>query len=111
MEASYFGVHLWAQAVAAAGSDDVRAIRQALKNQSFQAPEGLVRIDPQTQHTWKTVRIGKMTDDGNFEIIYCSEGPIRPIPYPPSRSQAEWDSFLAELYQRWGHHWANPAAK
>jgi urea transport system substrate-binding protein len=108
MEASYFGVHLWAQAVAAAGSADVRAIRQAIKNQSFQAPEGLVRIDPQTQHTWKTVRIGKMTDEGNFEIIYCSEGPIRPIPYPPSRSRAEWESFLAELYQRWGGHWANP---
>jgi urea transport system substrate-binding protein len=107
-EASYVGVHLWAQAVAAAGSDEVRAIRQAIKNQSFQAPEGLVRIDPQTQHTWKTVRIGKMTDDGHFEIIYCSEGPIRPIPYPPSRSQAEWESFLAELYQRWGGHWANP---
>jgi urea transport system substrate-binding protein len=108
MEASYFGVHLWAQAVAAAGSDDVRAIRQAIRNQSFQAPEGLVRIDPQTQHTWKTVRIGKMTDDGQFEIIHCSEGPIRPIPYPPSRSQAEWESFLAGLYQRWGGHWANP---
>jgi urea transport system substrate-binding protein len=107
-EASYFGVHLWAQAVAAAGSAEVRAIRQALKNQSFQAPEGLVRIDPQTQHTWKTVRIGKMTDNGQFEIIYCSEGPIRPIPYPPSRSPAEWESFLAELYQRWGGHWAKP---
>jgi urea transport system substrate-binding protein len=108
VEASYFGVYLWAQAVEAAGSDDVCVIRQTIKNQSFHAPEGAVRVDPETQHTWKTVRIGKITEDGRFAIVYCSEEPVRPIPYPASRSQAEWGAFLTELYQRWGGRWENP---
>jgi len=64
MEAAYFGVHVWAQAVAKAGSDSVQAIRAAAKHQEFDAPEGMVRIDPDTQHTSKAFRIGRIVDGG-----------------------------------------------
>src|SRR5262249_30079432 len=53
MEAAYCGVHLWAQAVKEAGDDNVSAIRRAVRHQVFEAPEGLVRLDPETQHTSK----------------------------------------------------------
>ena len=46
METTYFGIHLWAQAVQAAGSIEPSAIRQAIQGRSFDAPEGKVRIDP-----------------------------------------------------------------
>lgn len=108
MEAAYVGVHMWAQAVQKAGSDDVKAIRQAMKDQSFDAPEGPVRIDPETQHTWKTFRIGQITSDRRFEVIYRSDQSIRPIPYHDSRTREQWDKFLDEWYQRWGGNWANP---
>lgn len=51
MEAAYVGVHLWAQAVEAADSEDPQAIRQALRGQSFCGPGGIVRIDPENLHT------------------------------------------------------------
>lgn len=108
MEAAYFGVHLWAQAVTAAGSDDVQAIRAAAKLQEFDAPEGRVRIDPDTQHTSKTFRIGRITPEGRFKIIYSSESPIAPIPYPSTRSKGDWDAFLMDLHLRWDSHWENP---
>lgn len=107
MEAAYFGVHLWARAVKEAGSDQVPAIRQAAKHQEVDAPEGMVRIDPATQHTSKTFRVGRITPAGRFEIVYSSESPIAPIPYPNSRSQGDWDSFLLDLHLRWGG-WSNP---
>ncbi len=108
MEAAWFGVHLWAQAVEEAGSDDVKAIRQALRHQEFDAPEGLVRIDPETQHTSKTFRIGRITSDGRFDVIYSSDSPIAPLPYPKTRSRADWDEFLLDLKLGWGGEWANP---
>lgn len=80
MEAGYLGVHLWAQAVEAAGSNDVSAIRQALRNQSFEAPGGRVRIDPENRHTWKTMRLGRVIEGRQFEIVWSSENPIRPEP-------------------------------
>jgi urea transport system substrate-binding protein len=46
MEAGYFGVHLWALAVAKAGTDDPRAVRHAVHGASYAAPGALVRIDP-----------------------------------------------------------------
>lgn len=111
MEAGYFGVYLWAQAVRDAGTDDVKAVRKALLNQSFTAPGGIVYIDSENQHTWKTVRIGKIRSDGQFDIVWSSEKPIRPVPYPVYRSNQEWDKFLQDLYIGWGNRWANPGRR
>jgi urea transport system substrate-binding protein len=107
MEAAYFGVHLWAQAVAKAQSLEVSAIRSAILRQSFNAPQGVVYIDPQSQHTWKTVRVGKIRNDGQFDIVWSSERPVRPVPYPIYRSRQQWQTFLNQLYEGWNNNWAN----
>ena len=108
MEAAYFGVHLCAHAVTAAGTTEVSAVRKALQSQSLPAPEGIVSIDPDTQHTWKTVRVGKIRPDGQFEIVWSSENPIRPQPYPAFRNRAEWTAFQEKLQDGWGGAWARP---
>lgn len=105
MEAAYLGVHLWAQAVKSAGTADTPAIRHALRNQRFEAPEGSVRIDSENQHTWKTTRLGKIVEGGQFEVVWSSEKPIRPEPYPCSRPVAAWSEFLSGLYRKWNGHW------
>lgn len=108
METAYVGVHLWAQAVRQAGTVDTKAVREALKTQTHDAPEGMVRIDPETQHAEKFVRIGQITPEGRFAVVYCSEQAIPPVPYPPTRPKADWDAFLNDLHLRWGGQWANP---
>ncbi len=108
MEAAYFGVHLWAQAVTEAGTTVVSEVRKAVLKQSMAAPEGIVSIEPHTQHTWKTVRVGKIRSDGQFEIVWSSEHPISPVPYPAFRSPPEWESFLEELQNGWGGGWEAP---
>lgn len=111
MEAAYFGVKLWAQAVAKAKSDQTSAIRTALIRQSYNAPQGVVYIDPQSHHTWKTVRVGKITADRQFDIVWSSGRPVQPIPYPVYKSKEEWQSFLGAMYQGWGGNWANLGLK
>ena len=107
IEAAYFGVYLWAQAVEAIGTPEVDKVREAVKNRSYDAPEGLVYINPENNHTWKIARIGKIREDGLFDIVWSSENPIRPEPYPASRSQNEWEVFLQDLYEGWNNNWAN----
>jgi len=108
MEAAYFGVYVWAQAVRDARTDAIVGVHQTIRDQTFLAPEGIVTIDAANRHTWKTVRIGRIRPDGQFEIVWTSEKPIRPVPYPVYRSKAEWNLFLRELYDGWGGRWANP---
>jgi urea transport system substrate-binding protein len=108
MESAYVGVHLWAQAAELAGSGDPRAIREALPHQSLEAPEGLVRIDPDNQHTWKTNRLGRVVEGGQFEVVWNSEAPIRPEPSPETRPADAWRVFLADLFKQWDGHWSNP---
>jgi urea transport system substrate-binding protein len=94
MEAAYVGVKLWAQAVDEVGCADVQIVREALRHQSFNAPEGPVRIDPANQHMWKTIRLGRIVEEGQFDIVFSSEHPIRPEPYPDSRSTDDWNSLV-----------------
>lgn len=83
IEAGYFGVYLWKALAEAAGSVDVNAIKEIAKtaNIEFKAPEGLVKINGENHHTWKTVRIGKIRADGLIDEVFASDGPINPDPF------------------------------
>jgi urea transport system substrate-binding protein len=105
MEASYSSVYLWKQAVEAAGSTETDPVRQAFRKQSFEAPEGTIRIDPPTQRAWRTPRVGRVNDRLNFDIVWVAPKPREPQPYPPFRTRQEWDQFLQGLYKKWGGHW------
>ena len=107
MEAAYCSVHLWAQAVVEAESEEVVQVLKAIRRQSLNAPEGIVSVDDDTQHTWRPVFVGQIRADGQFDLVWKSDKPVRPIPYPSSRSRAEWDAFLGRLYREWGG-WAKP---
>ncbi len=108
MEAAYISLHLWAQAVEDAGTDNVKAVSQSIKGQCLDAPEGTVCVDSRNNHTWKVVRIGQVNKDGQFDIIWSSEKPIHPEPYPAYRLKTEWDQFLEDLNIAWDGKWSNP---
>jgi urea transport system substrate-binding protein len=82
IEAGYFGVYLWAEAVKKAGTFDTDKVREALKGVSYQAPEGLVTIEPSNNHTHKIVQIGRARPDGQFEVVWRTAGPVAPEPFP-----------------------------
>jgi urea transport system substrate-binding protein len=83
MEPDWCLVHLWKQAVEKAGSFETEAVRQAFRDGlSFAGPGGTVHLDPKTQHTSKFFRIGRIRPDRQFDIVYSSEAPLEPDPYP-----------------------------
>ncbi|WP_199622214.1 urea ABC transporter substrate-binding protein [Paenibacillus alkalitolerans] len=81
IEAGYIAVHLWAAAVEKAGSTDVDAVKEAAKELTFDAPEGKVTIDGETQHIYKKVRIGEVQADGMFKELWSTPEPVKPDPY------------------------------
>ena len=79
MEAAYIMVYLWKQAVEKAGTaDDLDKVREAAIGQTFDAPEGKVTMNP-NHHLSKTVRIGEINDEGLFDIVWSTDGPVEPI--------------------------------
>lgn len=110
IEAAYNSVYLWAQAVKEAETDQVAEVLRAIKRQSLNAPEGIVSVDDETQHTWRPVYVGRIRADGQFDLVWSSGKSMRPVPFPPSRTRSEWELFLDSLYRRWGG-WANPGSR
>jgi urea transport system substrate-binding protein len=109
MEAAYVGVELWAKAVEEAKSVVPREIRNAMRNQRMLSPGGEVRVDADSQHLWLTPRIGRVRDDGHFEVVWTAAAPEAPEPYPPSRTAADWKAFLHDLQREWKGQWTAPS--
>ena len=81
IEAAYFGVHVWKQAVEKAGSTDVDAVRTAVYGQKFLAPGGEIMMDEANHHTNKPVLIGEILKDGQFKVVWRSKGLVKPEPW------------------------------
>jgi urea transport system substrate-binding protein len=81
IEAAYTLVHLWAQACAKAKSFEIEKVREALRGLEFDAPGGKVKMDAKNQHLWKPFRVGRIRDDGQFDVVYQSAKPLAPEPY------------------------------
>jgi branched-chain amino acid transport system substrate-binding protein len=80
-EAAYFQVHLFAQAARRASDDSVQALREALAGARFEAPQGTVQIDAQTQHTWLWPRIARLDHQRQFQLVLESAEAVQPSPY------------------------------
>ena len=81
MEAGYNAVYLWKASVEKAHSFDVAAVKAASGGVSLDLPEGKVTIDGETQHVYKTARIGEIESDGQIKEVWNSGSPIKPDPY------------------------------
>ena len=96
MEATYIGIHMWARAAEQAGTVDVDAVRQAVAGQVFKAPSGFeIKMDEKNHHLHKPVVIGEIKEDGQFNIVWKTEGPVRAEPWSPyvpesAKKVADW---------------------
>jgi urea transport system substrate-binding protein len=81
IEAAYFGVKVWAAAAEKAGTFDVDAVRAAVYGMDFAAPGGAKKMHASNQHTYKPVYIGEILKDGQFKIVWKSEGLVEPDSY------------------------------
>ena len=84
MEATWIGIHMWAQAVEKAKSTDTDKVIAAMAGQTFKAPGGFVStMDAKNHHLHKPVFIGEVKADGQFKVVWKTPGPIKAQPWSP----------------------------
>ena len=86
MEAHYIGFNMWVNAVEAAGTTDVDAVRTAMYGQKFPNLTGTEAEMLPNHHLTKPVLIGEIEADGQFSIVSQTE---------PVAGDA-WTDFLPE---------------
>ncbi|WP_145489063.1 urea ABC transporter substrate-binding protein [Yersinia aleksiciae] len=84
MEATWVGMHMWAQAAEKAKSTDVDKVRAAMAGQTYQAPSGFtLTMDKTNHHLHKPVMIGEIEANGQFNVVWQTDAPIRAQPWSP----------------------------
>jgi urea transport system substrate-binding protein len=99
MEAHAIGFQMWVQAVQQAGTTDVDAVRQAMYGQTVRSPSGFDVVMNTNHHLSKPVLIGEIQEDGQFEIVWETDGPI---------VGDAWTDYLpesAKLTADWTYPW------
>lgn len=82
-ESAYFQVHLFKQAAAKLAASDIapETIREAVKGEQFQAPQGLIEVESENLHCRLRPKIGQCQADGQFKILKQSADWLEPDPY------------------------------
>ena len=84
MEATYIGIHMWAQAVKKAGSTDTDKVIAAMAGQTFPAPGGFIStMDMKNHHLHKPVFIGEVQANGQFNVVWKTPAPVTAKPWSP----------------------------
>jgi urea transport system substrate-binding protein len=99
MEAHYIGFKMWVQAVQQAGTTDVDAVRQAMYGQKVKNLTGGIAVMNTNHHLSKPVLIGEIQADGQFEIVWSTDGLVK---------GDAWSDFLpesAKLTADWTYPW------
>ena len=79
-----------------AGTTDVAAVRQAMGYQTFKSPSGYeIKMDAKNHHLHKPVVIGEISESGQFDIVWQTDGPIRAEAWSPfipdsAKKVADW---------------------
>ncbi|MCQ3828881.1 urea ABC transporter substrate-binding protein [Microbulbifer elongatus] len=76
MEATYIGFNMWAKAVEKAGTTDVDSVEQAMIGIEFPNLTGGVAKMNKNHHLSKPVFIGEIQDDGQFEVVWETDGVV-----------------------------------
>ena len=74
-------MHVWAAACEKAGTFDVDKVRNAVYGMEFDSPGGKKKMHPNNQHTLKPVYVGEILKNGQFKIVYKSDGLVSPDSY------------------------------
>ncbi len=87
-DAAYTQVHVLAQAMSNGNPDNINSIRSGILGASFDAPQGMIKIDSLNSHCYVWPKIGIARSDGQFEIVAETSDAVRPDPYRTTYSLA-----------------------
>ncbi|MBQ3583333.1 MAG: transporter substrate-binding protein [Lachnospiraceae bacterium] len=80
-EATYDAVYLLALSLEKCGDDiSTDTILSNFDDLEFDAPQGTIKVDPETHHIYCKARIGLVKEDGTIETVFESEDVIKPEP-------------------------------
>lgn len=103
--AGYETVHMLAQAIAAAGTDEIGPVKDALFARTFETAMGPITIDEKTNHASLTPYLGRINAQLGFDVIDSAGASVVADPYMvnfDARSFAE--AVSAQTRLQTGNH-------
>ena len=82
MEATYIGFKMWATAVQLAGTTDVDAVEHAMIGIEVPNLTGGRALMNKNHHLSKPVLIGEIQDDGQFDVVWETDGVVAGDAWP-----------------------------
>lgn len=79
-EATYDAVYLLSMSLDKCDEINTENILKNFDDLEFDAPQGLIKVDPETHHIYCKAKIGLVKEDGTIETVFESDDIIKPIP-------------------------------
>lgn len=108
MKSAWDGVLLWAQAANLSADLSTEQLIHTLDGMSLATATGPVGVHWFNHHLWQPVYVGKAQPNGQIKVLWQSEAPIEPEPWPLNISTQAWQALVDGWYRSWGMRWQAP---
>lgn len=95
-EAAYIQTLMLGKAMQSSNSWHTEDIKMHIYKQQINAPQGLVWVDKQNNHSHLTSRIAEIDTHGSFQVKWQSPKPIPPDPYVVVHNLDDWPASMGE---------------
>jgi branched-chain amino acid transport system substrate-binding protein len=86
-------MHVLANAMRSAGSDNPVALLRTLPGMEFDAPQGRIRMDEENHHAYLHTRIGRANATGQFDILGGMPDRVRADPFVIAHTPTEHEAW------------------
>lgn len=105
MISAYIGVHLWAKAVKTSSTSNPKIIKDAILQQTFEGPDGIIFSDRNERKLFQRIKLGRVDKTGVIQKVWEYDDLIPPLTFPHFRSKKEWKALIDELFKEYDQKW------
>ena len=90
----YLGVQLFKDAIIKGNDTSPKMIQKNIKRGSYHISNDIYFTDPNTNHLYRHVMIGKINHNHSFDVVWHSAQIIKPNPFPTFKPKKEWQNYI-----------------
>jgi len=105
MYTAYISIQLFANVVHKYKTYETPRVKKNIAKESIGGAAGVTTINGKNNHAWKEIHIAKVGADGEAKVVWSSQAPQEPKPFPEYINTSKMLHYEDELYKKWGNRY------
>lgn len=101
MYTAFMAIKFYANVVSKYNNNEINSLKKNILKESIGGAAGVITIDKKNNHSWKQILIAKVDANATANVVWNSESPQEPKPFPQFIDSKKMQTYEEALYKKW----------